>query len=37
MDKRAERAVIQYLHKKGPAPKDIHSDMVALLSLHMLP
>ena len=26
-----ERAVIQYLLKKGPAPKDNHADMVATL------
>ena len=31
MDKIGERAVIQYLHKKGLAPKDIHTDMVATL------
>ena len=29
MDKIGERAVIQYLHKKGLTPKDIHNDMVA--------
>ena len=31
MDKIGERAVIQYLHKKGLTPKDIHNDMVATL------
>ena len=31
MDKIAERAVIQYLHKKGLVPKAIHADMVATL------
>ena len=31
MDKISERAVIQYLHKKGLTPKDIHNDMVATL------
>ena len=31
MDKTGERAVIQYLHKKGLTPKDIHNDMVATL------
>ena len=31
MDKIGERAVIQYLHKKGLTPKDIHNDMVAIL------
>ena len=31
MDKIGERAVIQYLHKKGLKPKDIDSDMVATL------
>ena len=31
MDKIGERAVIQYLHKKGLTPKDIHNDMVAML------
>ena len=31
MDKICERAVIQYLHKKGLTPKDIHNDMVAAL------
>ena len=30
MDKISERAVIQYLHKKGLTPKDIHN-MVATL------
>ena len=40
MDKIAEREVIQYLHKKGLAPKAIHADMVATMgkdSLHTLP
>ena len=31
MDKISEKAVIQYLHKKGLTPKDIHNDMVATL------
>ena len=31
MHKTAERAVIQYLRKKGLAPKDIHAGMVATL------
>ena len=31
MDKIGERAVIQYLHKKGLTTKDIHNDMVATL------
>ena len=31
MDKIGEKAVIQYLHKKGLTPKDIHNDMVATL------
>ena len=31
MDKICERAVIQYLHKKGLTRKDIHNDMVATL------
>ena len=31
MDKIGERAVFQYLHKKGLIPKDIHNDMVATL------
>ena len=31
MDKIGERAVIQYLHKKGLTPEDIHNDMVARL------
>ena len=31
MDKIGERAVIQYLHKKGLTPEDIHNDMVATL------
>ena len=31
MDKIGERAVIQYLHKKGLTPKDVHNDMVATL------
>ena len=31
MHKTAERAVIQYLPKKGLAPKDIHTGMVARL------
>ena len=31
MDKIGERAVIQYLHKKGLTPKNIHNDMVATL------
>ena len=31
MDKIGERAVIQYLQKKGLTPKDIHNDMVATL------
>ena len=31
MDKIGERAVIQYLYKKGLTPKDIHNDMVATL------
>ena len=31
MDNIGERAVIQYLYKKGLTPKDIHNDMVALL------
>ena len=31
MDKTAERAVIQYLHKKGLASKAIHAGMVATL------
>ena len=31
MEKNGERAVIQYLHKKGLTPKDIHNDMVATL------
>ena len=31
MDKTAERAVIKYLHKRGLAPKAVHSDMVATL------
>ena len=31
MDKIGERAVIQYLHKEGLTPKDIHDDMVATL------
>ena len=31
MDNIAERAVIQYLHKKGLSPKDIHIDVVATL------
>ena len=31
MDKIGERAVIQYLHKVGLVPKDIHNDMVATL------
>ena len=31
MDKLGERAVVQYLHKKGLTPKDIHNDMVATL------
>ena len=31
MAKIAERAVIQYLHKKGLTPKDIHNDMVSTL------
>ena len=31
MDKIGEGAVIQYLHKKGLTPKDIHNDMVATL------
>ena len=39
MDKTAERAVIQYLHKKGLARKAIHADIVATLGkwLHLLP
>ena len=28
MEKNAQRAMIQYLHKKGLAAKDIHTDMV---------
>ena len=31
MHKTAERAVIQYLRKKGLAPKDIHAGMVVTL------
>ena len=31
MDKIDERAVIQYLHKKGLTPKDIRNDMAATL------
>ena len=31
MDKIGERAVIQYLYKKGLTPKDIHNDMLATL------
>ena len=31
MDKISEKAVFQYLHKKGLTPKDIHNDMVATL------
>ena len=31
MDKIGERAVIQYLHKKGLIPKHIHNDMVVTL------
>ena len=31
MHKTAERAMIQYLPKKGLAPKDIHTGMVATL------
>ena len=31
MDKIGERTVIQYLHKKGFTPKDIHNEMVATL------
>ena len=31
MDKIGESAVIQYLHKKGLTPKDIHNHMVATL------
>ena len=31
MDRIGEREVIQYLHKKGLTPKDIHNDMVATL------
>ena len=31
MDKVAERAVIQYLHKKGLAPKVIHANMEAAM------
>ena len=31
MDKIGERAVIQYLRKKGLTPEDIHNDMVATL------
>ena len=31
MDKIGERAVIQYFHKKGLTPNDIHNDMVATL------
>ena len=31
MDKIGERTVIQYFHKKGLTPKDIHNDMVATL------
>ena len=29
MDTLWHRGVIEYLHKKGLAPKDIHADMVA--------
>ena len=32
MDTITERALIQYLHKKGLAPKDIHTDMIATLA-----
>ena len=31
MDKIGEREVIQYLHKEGLTPNDIHNDMVATL------
>ena len=31
MDQIAERAVIQFLHKKGLAPKTIYTDIVATL------
>ena len=37
MDKTAERAVIQYLHKKGLAPKAIHADRVATLGKDVPP